>query len=445
MGQVPGEEFGWKNAVRGVVAGTIGTTIEFYDFFVYGMVASLIFDKLFFPHQSPYAGTLLALSTFAVGFVARPVGAALFGHFGDRIGRKATLMTTLILMGVGTVAIGLVPTYAQIGLWAAALLVLLRIVQGLALGGEWGGSVLISIEWERVDRWRGLFGSFPHLGTPAGMLLASAALAICTHEMSPESFLRWGWRLPFLASSVLILFGLYLRMGILESPDFALLKTQNTVARRPVIEVLRQNWREVVLTALARCAEQGPFYIFMTLVLAYGTQSLGLSQRMLLSALTMASALSLFTTPLWGFVSDLIGRRTMYAIGAAMLTLYAVPYYHLLQTRVPALVTLAIVLSLMCHDMMYGPQASMIAEVFPLRLRYSGASLGYQLASVVAGGPAPIIASFLMHQFGTPYAISAYLMVMGVTSFTAVCLLPGQAEARPQVVESVVVARADAG
>jgi len=446
MGQESIQEFGWRHAVRGVVAGTIGTTIEFYDFFVYGMVASLIFDKLFFPRQSPYAGTLLALSTFAVGFVARPIGAALFGHFGDRIGRKATLVTTLILMGASTVAIGIVPTYDQIGLWAAALLVLLRIVQGLALGGEWGGSVLIAIEWERVDRWRGLFGSFPHLGTPAGMLLASGALALCTHAMSAQSFMRWGWRLPFLASSVLILFGLYLRMGLLESPDFALLKAQRAQARRPVLEVLRDNWREVVLTALARSAEQGPFYIFMTLVLAYGTQNLGLSQRLLLSALTLASALSLFTTPFWGFVSDLIGRRTMYAIGAAVLTLYAIPYYRLLQSRVPLLVTLAIVLSLMAHDMMYGPQASLIAEVFPLRLRYSGASLGYQLASVVAGGPAPLVAAFLMHRFGTPYAISAYLMVLGVMSFTSVCLLPGQAQARPQAQPSLPArARADAG
>lgn len=433
--------FAWGDALRAVAAATIGTTIEFYDFFVYGMVASLIFDRLFFPHQSVYAGTFLALSTFAVGFVARPVGAALFGHFGDRMGRKATLMVTLMLTGASTVGIGLVPTYEQIGLWAAGLLVSLRVVQGLALGGEWGGSVLMAIEWERFDGRRGLSAAFPHLGTPAGMLLAAGALYTCSHAMSTQSFIAWGWRIPFLLSAVLFGIGLYIRLGIKETPDFDRLKRTEALARYPLAEVWRGYWREVVLTALARSAEQGPFYIFMTLVLAYGTQNLGLSQGLLLRALTLASALALVTTPFWGFVSDVIGRRTMYLIGAGALTLYAMPYYRLLETRRPWVVSLAIIVSLMTHDMMYGPQAAMVAEVFPLRVRYSGASLGYQLASVVSGGPAPLIAAFLLHRFGTPYAIGGYLMVLGVISLISTSLLPDPAPARPQAESEGLVAR----
>jgi MFS family permease len=423
-------EFQWRHAIRGVIAGTVGNTIEFYDFFVYGMVASLVFDKLFFPRQSPYVGMLLSLSTFAVGFIARPVGAAFFGHFGDRLGRKATLVSTLTLTGLSTVAIGLAPTYRHIGIWAAVVLVALRLLQGFGLGGEWGGSVLISIEWERFDRWRGFFASCPHIGTPGGMLLAAAVLSLCNHLMNPLSFQAWGWRVPFLLGGILIGIGLWVRLGIIETPDFTQLRERQAIAKRPVFEALRDNWREVVLTALARSAEQGPFYIFMTFVLAYGTRNLGLSQKLLLQSLTLASAISLVMMPFFGFISDLIGRKTMYLIGAGALTLYAIPYYLLLGTGIPRVIMLAVVLSIMTHDMMYGPQPALIAEVFPLRVRYSGASMGYQLSSVLSGGPAPLIASYLMHTYGSPFAISVYMMGLGVVSIVATIMLPAPAPAR---------------
>src|SRR5712692_6399764 len=388
-----------------------------------GMIASLVFDKLFFPKQSAYVGTMLALTTFAVGFLTRPLGAAVFGHYGDRLGRKTMLTFTLMLTGVSTFAIGLVPTYDRAGMWAAVLLVALRLLQGFGLGGEWGGSVLVSIEWDHFDRWRGFFASWPQFGVPAGLLLASGMLSITNHAMSSASFSAWGWRIPFLASVVLIGVGLYVRLGLLETPAFARLRDQNQIAKMPVFEVLRENWREVILTCLIRSAETGPFYIFTTFILTYGTRTLGLERAALLNFVTIASVVALFDIPLWGYVSDRIGRKRMYLIGAIALFLFAYPYYVLLDTRTPALVAVAIIISIVIHDMMYGPQAAFIAESFPTRLRYSGASLGYQLAAIVSGGPAPMIASYLMHRYGTSSAISVYLMVLGTVTIAATIML----------------------
>jgi MFS family permease len=369
--------------VKAAVSSTIGTAIEWYDFFLYGTAAALVFPKLYFPGSSEYAGTLLAFSTYFVGFLARPIGAAIFGHYGDRIGRKYTLIITLLLMGLSSVAIGLVPPFQTIGIWAPLLLTLLRVLQGLGVGGEWGGSVLLAMEWGRTHR-RGLMASWPQMGVPIGVLL-SAGLFTLFNNLTGDDFGTWGWRIPFLLSSVLILVGLYIRGRVLETPIFARLLEEKKTARAPVVEVLRNIPREVILSALLRTGQQAPFYIFITFVLTYGSATLGLDQGFMLNTTLVAAAISCFTVPFWGHVSDIVGRKRLYLIGAAVLAVYAFPYFSLLDTRSHGLVLLAVALSLPLHDIQYGPQAALIAESFPSNLRYSGASLGYQLASITSG------------------------------------------------------------
>jgi metabolite-proton symporter len=416
------DEAGHRRQVRrAVVASTVGTSIEWYDFFLYGTAAALVFPKLFFPHSSSYAGTLESFATFFVGFLARPLGAWIFGHYGDRIGRKATLIITLLLMGIATFLIGVMPTYSAIGLWAAVLLIILRVCQGVGVGGEWGGSVLMSMEWHRGNR-RGFIASWPQAGVPIGLALSIGAVRLAS-EATGDNFTTWGWRIPFLFSLLLILVGLFIRLRVLETPLFARVLEQKEVAKAPVPEVVRHHWPEIVLSAMARMAEQAPFYIFTTYVLTYGTAELGLKRNFLLNAVLLAAIVSLFTTPFFGFLSDVIGRRRMYLIGAIAVLVYAFPYIGLLNTKTSALVVLAVVVSVVCHDMMYGPQAAFIAESFPTRLRYSGASLGYQLASIVAGGPAPLIAAWLLHTFNSGYAISTYIAITAVITAIAASLL----------------------
>jgi MFS family permease len=407
-----------------LVASTVGTAIEWYDFFLYGTAAALIFPDVFFPESSVYAGTLAAFGTYAVGFAARPVGAAIFGHFGDRLGRRSTLVATLVLMGSASFLIGVVPTHAAIGLWAAVLLTVLRIIQGIGVGGEWGGSVLLAVEWGR-SRPRGLIASAPQLGVPLGLLLANGAVFL-TRELSGESWESWGWRVPFLFSLVLVGFGLWVRLAVLETPLFSRLATEGRTARAPVREVLRENRREVVLSALVRVSEQTPFYVFTAFVLAYGTDELSLSEPLLLAAVLTAAGLALVTIPGFAYLSDLVGRRRVYGAGAALTVLWAFPCFALLDTRIAAIVFVAIAISLIPHDMQYGPQAALIAETFPTRVRYSGAGLGYQLASVVAGGPAPLVATWLLHHWGG-YAVATYVASTGIVSLLALSRLPERA------------------
>ncbi len=408
---------------RAVIASTIGTTIEWYDFFIYGTVTGLVFAKLYFPQSDPLVGTLQAFAIYAVGFIARPIGAAIFGYYGDRIGRKAALIATLLLMGLATFAVAFVPTYASIGVWGAVLLTVLRFVQGVGVGGEWGGSVLLSMEWARTSAHRGFIASWPQFGVPAGLFLANlVVLAFST--ISGPAFLTWGWRIPFALSIVLVAVGLYIRLGILETPVFARLVRENRVERSPIVEVVKRQPKEIILTALARMGEQAPFYIFTAFVFTYGVTILHMSRDMLLTAVLIASVVSFFTIPFAGFLSDRIGRRRMYLIGAATTGVFGFVYFALLDTAVPGWVFLAIVLSLIPHDMMYGPQAALIAECFTGRLRYSGASLGYQLASVTAGGPAPLIATALFASFKSGYAIAVYILVCAVVSIIAAALLP---------------------
>jgi metabolite-proton symporter len=415
-----------KHLVRAVVASAVGTTIEWYDFFLYGVAAATVFPRLFFPGSDPFIGTLLSFSTYFVGFAARPIGAAIFGHYGDRVGRKSLLIVTMTMMGVATVGIGLVPGYATIGIWGAVLLTVGRVVQGLSVGGEWGGSVLMAGEWTDPKR-RGFTTSFAQFGAPAGMVLANGALALMTLLTSEENFQAWGWRIPFLASFVLVLIGLFIRIGVLETPVFAKLKAAGTVVRAPVVDVLRKNWREVVLTALLRTGQQVPFYIFTTYIITYATQQLGFTRGMILNFVMLQSIVSMATIPLTGHLSDLYGRRTITAIGCVVMIVFPFVYFALLDTRSISLAFLAIVVALPLQDLQYGPQAAFIAESFPGSLRYSGASLGYQLASITAGGPAPILAAILLREFGTSQAIAVYMAICAAISLVCVYRLSDKA------------------
>jgi MFS family permease len=408
---------------RAVVASTVGTAIEAYDFLLYVQVAPLVFASLYFPGSDPLVGTLQAFGIYAVGFVARPVGAALFGHFGDRIGRKATLIATLLLTGLSTFAVGFVPSYAAIGIWGAVILTIVRFIQGMGIGGEWGGATLMSMEWARTNAHRGFITSWPQWGGPAGLFLANLAVLVFS-AISGDQFLTWGWRVPFWLSIVMVGIGLYIRLGILETPTFSRLVAEKRIERAPVIEVIKRQPKLIALTALARMAEQGPFYIFAAFIFTYGTTVLHSSRNMLLTAVLIATMLSAITTPLSGHISDRIGRKRMYLIGAATVGVFGFIYFALLNTAVPGWIFLAVILSFVPHDMMYGPQAALIAECFPPRLRYSGSSIGYHLSSVIAGGPAPIIATALLAWTGSGYAIALYILFCAIVSITATSFLP---------------------
>ncbi|MBB6380632.1 metabolite-proton symporter [Pseudonocardia eucalypti] len=410
---------------RAVIASTVGTTIEWYDFFLYGTIAALAFPAVFFPHSSPGSGILQSFATLFVGFAARPVGAAVFGHYGDRVGRKATLVSTLLLMGVATTLIGLLPGYATMGVVAPIVLTLLRVAQGIGVGGEWGGSVLLSMEWG-AERRRGLMASMPQLGVPIGLLLSTGAVQ-ASSALSGPGFLSWGWRLPFLFSVVLIALGLWVRLRVMESPDFAEVKQRRAVERTPVWEAIRRHPREILTSAFVRLSEQAPFYLFITFVLTYGTKQLGLPRGQLLNDTMVAAALGLVSVPLFGHLSDRFGRKLVYGIGVVCTGLYAFPYFQLLDTRSSGLVLLAIVISLVVHDVQYGPQAALIAETFGTNVRYSGAGLGYQLASVIAGGPAPLIAAAVLAKTGSSTGISWYIVACAVVSLIALVLMPGAA------------------
>jgi len=404
------------------MAGTVGTAIEWYDFILYSTVTGLVFAQLYFPKADPFVGTLEAFGVYAVGFVARPIGAAIFGHYGDRLGRKAALIATLLLMGIATFLVALVPGYDRIGIWGAVILTALRFIQGIGVGGEWGGSVLLSMEWARSNKHRGFIASWPQFGVPAGLFLANLAV-LAFSRLSGQQFLTWGWRIPFLLSIVLVALGLYIRLGILETPVFARLVAENRVVRAPVREVLRSQPREIILTALCRMAEQAPFYIYTAFIFAYGTGVLDLHRDFLLVAVLAASVVSFFFIPIFGHLSDRFGRKRVYMLGAALTGIYGLAYFGLLDTRSGVLVVLAIVLSLVPHDMMYGPQAALIAESFAGRVRYSGASLGYQLSSLIAGGPAPLIASALMSRYHSSMPIALFILACAIISLIATSML----------------------
>lgn len=407
---------------RAVIASTVGTAIEWYDFFLYSTVTGLVFAKLFFPHSDPWVGTLEAFAIYAVGFVARPIGAAIFGHYGDRIGRKSTLIATLLLMGLATAAVAVVPTYSSVGIWGAVILTALRIIQGIGVGGEWGGSVLMSMEWARNDRSRGFIASWPQFGVPCGLFLANLAV-LAFSQMAGDQFLAWGWRIPFALSIVLVGVGLYIRLGIMETPVFSRLLAERQVERTPMLTVIRQYPKEILLSAFARMSEQAPFYLFTAFVFSYGIGTLHVSRDFLLTAVLAASVVSFVSIPLCGHISDRIGRKNMYMTGAAVTGIFGFIYFAMLNTGSETIIFLAIILSLIPHAMQYGPQAALIAESFTGRLRYSGSSLGYQLASVIAGGPAPLIATWLFGTFHSATAIAVYIAICAVITLVATAMM----------------------
>jgi MFS transporter, MHS family, shikimate and dehydroshikimate transport protein len=400
------------------LASLIGTTIEWYDFFLYGTAAALVFNRLFFPNSDPLMGTLLAFGTFAVGFFARPVGGIVIGHYGDKIGRKSMLVLTLVIMGVATFLIGLLPTYAQIGPWAAVALVVLRLAQGFGVGGEWGGAVLMAVEHAPPGR-RGFYGSWPQIGVPAGLALSTAVFAVFS-RLPEDQFLSWGWRVPFLVSAVLVGVGLVIRMKIVETPAFSKMKGQSGEARQPIVEVLRAYPREVLLAMGARVAENGAFYIYSAFVLAYWTQQLHMPQPLILNAMLFAAICELAAIPFYGALSDRLGRRPVYLFGAVMTAVLAFPLFWLMETGSVLLMTVAMfVVFMFSHAPMYGPQAAFLSEMFGTRVRYSGASLGAQLASVLAGGLSPIIAAALLRSYGRT-AVALYVIFMAAVTIVAV-------------------------
>jgi MFS family permease len=411
---------------RAVIASTVGTTIEWYDFLIYSTVTGLVFNKVYFPGSDPWVGTLQAFGVYFIGFVARPIGAAIFGHYGDRIGRKATLIVTLLMTGISTAAVGLVPGYASIGIWGAVILTVLRLIQGIGVGGEWGGSVLLAMEWARTNKNRGFLTSWPQFGAPAGLFLANIAVLFFSWY-SGDQFLTWGWRIPFLISIVMVAVGLWIRLGILETPVFQRIVAENKVERAPIIEVLKRQPREVILSALLRMAEQGPAYVFNAFVLTYGTLVLGASRDLLLSGLVAMTALGFITVPIAGALSDRIGRRKVFISGCVLVAAFTFVYFALLDTKVPELIFVAIALSFIPIMIMYGVEAALIAESFTPRLRYSGSSLGYQFASIIAGGPAPFIAAWLFSTFHSSLPIALYACVCAAISICAALLLPDQA------------------
>ncbi len=409
---------------KAVIASTIGTTIEWYDFFLYGTAAGLVFGKLYFPNNDPLSATLLSFGTYFIGFAGRPIGAAIFGHYGDRIGRKGTLIATLLCMGIATFLIAFVPTYASIGIWGAIILTVLRMVQGIGVGGEWGGSVLLAMEWSRTHGQRGLVASWPQFGVPCGLFLANLSVLAFSAWYGDQFLNGVGWRIPFALSIVLVGIGLWIRLGILETPVFQNLVTTRRIEKTPILEVIKKQPREIILSALLRMSEQAPFYIFTAFIFAYAVGTLKMDRNLILWAVIAASCVSFISIPLSGHISDRIGRRKMYLIGAATVGVFGFIYFGMVDTATPALVFIAIVLSLIPHDMQYGPQAALIAESFTPRLRYSGASLGYQLASLIAGGPAPLIATWLFAQYKTGYAIAVYIAACAIVSLISAALMP---------------------
>src|ERR1700756_1492177 len=407
---------------RALIASTVGTTIEWYDFLLYGQVTGLVFGKLFFPQSDPLVGVLQAFAVFFVGFLGRPIGAAIFGPWGDRIGRKATLIATLLVTGLATMAVGLVPTYETIGISGALLLVVIRLIQGIGVGGEWGGSVLLAMEWAQTNKNRGFLAAWPQFGGPAGLFLANLAVLFFSW-LSGDQFLVWGWRIPFLLSIVMVAIGLWIRLGILETPVFRKVLAEERIVRIPVLEVLKRQPKQVALTALARMPEQAPGYIFATFIFTYGTTVLGQSRDFLLSAILVQAFLGFVWVVIAGYLSDLVGRKKMYMIACVISGLFGFVYFGLLDTKVPSLIFLAVALGLLPIMTLYGPQAALIAESFSPRLRYSGTSLGSQLASIIAGGPSPFIATALFATFASSLPIALYILGCGVIGLVAVSLL----------------------
>jgi metabolite-proton symporter len=417
---------GPRGLSRIVAASLIGTTIEWYDYFLYGSAAALVFGHVFFPTSDPLTGTLLSFLTYAIGFAARPLGALVFGHFGDRVGRKKLLVVSLLMMGVATALIGCVPGYNSIGIAAPILLTALRLVQGFALGGEWGGAVLLVSEHGDA-KWRGFWASWPQGGAPAGNLLAVGVLSWLTGTQSNATFIDWGWRIPFLLSAVLVGIGLWIRLSVEETPLFqeALAKAERRKAQEkspeqpPLVAVVRDHWRDILVAMGARMAENISYYVLTTFVLAYCVDHLGLKEQTALNAVLIGSAVQFFLIPMFGALSDRIGRKPVYLFGAVGIGAWAWAFFTMLDTKSFPQIALAVTAGLFFHSAMYAPQAAFFSELFATRMRYTGASIGAQFASVAAGAPAPLIAVALLKSYGDSTPISLYVSLAAVLTVIA--------------------------
>ena len=405
---------------RILIASLVGSSIEWFDYFLYGTVSALVFNQLFFVNEDPTIGLLLSYASFALAFFIRPFGGVIFSHIGDRIGRKKTLVLTLSLMGVATFGMGLLPTYQAVGIWAPILLITLRLVQGLGIGGEWGGALLLAVEYAPAEK-RGLFGAIPQMGVTIGMLLGTVALSIMT--LLPENaFMTWGWRIPFIFSALLVFFGLWIRKGIDETPSFKKVKESGEVPKLPIVETLKNYWREVLIAVGAKVVETAPFYIFSTFVVSYATANLGFSRTATLTAVMIATIITTILIPIMGNLSDKIGRKKLFIGGTIGMALFAFPYFWLLQQKSGLLLIVATVIGL---GVIWAPitavLGTMFSEIFDAKIRYTGITLGYQIGAALAGGTAPLVATALLDRFNNSYVpVALYIIFASVLSLAAI-------------------------
>ncbi|MBM7587429.1 metabolite-proton symporter [Bacillus pakistanensis] len=409
-----------KQMRRVLIASLVGSSIEWFDYFLYGTVAALVFNQLFFVNEDPTIGLLLSYASFALAFFIRPFGGVIFSHIGDRIGRKKTLVLTLSLMGIATFGMGLLPTYQAVGIWAPILLITLRLVQGLGIGGEWGGALLLAVEYA-PDEKRGLFGAIPQMGVTIGMLLGTIALSIMT--LLPENaFMTWGWRVPFIISALLVIFGLWIRKGIDETPSFKKVQESGEVPKLPIIETLKNYWREVIIAVGAKVVETAPFYIFSTFVVSYATSNLGFSRTATLTAVMIATVITTILIPIMGNLSDKIGRKKLYIFGTIGMAIFAFPYFWMLQQKSVLLLMIATVIGL---GIIWAPitavLGTMFSEIFDAKIRYTGITLGYQIGAALAGGTAPLVATALLSKFNNSYVpVAIYIIFTAVLSLAAI-------------------------
>lgn len=404
---------------RVLLASLVGSAIEWFDYFLYGTVAALVFNQIFFVSESPTMGLMLAYASFALTFFIKPFGGVLFSHIGDRIGRKKTLVLTLSLMGFATMAMGLLPTYQAIGIWAPIILICLRLVQGLGIGGEWGGALLLAVEYAPKEE-RGFYGSIPQVGIPIGMVMGTLALSIMS-LLPNEAFLSWGWRVPFILSIFLVFFGLWIRRGIDETPSFKEVQAKGNIPKMPIVTTLKYHWREVLAAIGAKFVETAPFYIFSTFIVSYATMNLGFSRTTVLSAVMIASIVTVILIPMMGKLSDKVGRKPLYIIGSIAMILYAFPYFWLLHQESVILLFVATIIGL---GVIWAPITAVLgtifSEIFSAEIRYTGVSLGYQIGAALAGGTAPLVAVALLAAFDNSYVpVALYIIFTAVISLIA--------------------------